>query len=342
MVTVIVYEVDYIGSLPAAYDVRTAEQLFPQAGRVDLQANWGITSGAVDVLLGINAVHLHPREEELRSGVKLLHSCVSGNYLLTGTMIAGLAGVLTSMPIQYRSSNIAPAANVASMPARPATTRVEPVDHPSGTSTGVVPQRRVVPAVSAATAWQNHGLLQAKSLSRAGPKMLLKGTSSKAKTGQVIGTGFRGGPSGPSCGFCGGPSGPSRFALSRNSVWTGGAGRRASLRRYDNDNDVVTIRLQMSWSLTALFMMFTILLGMNVPRVSGFTAYDCSNRSNNVEVYSLLEPASCHSASLDLRVERIMPAEIIQVKKTRVVPVLRCLAVVTEVSQYFILQQRAS
>ena len=31
-----------------------------------------------------------------------------------------------------------------------------------------------------------------------------------------------------------------------------------------------------------------------------------------------------------------------QVKKTRVVPVLRCLAVVTEVSQYFILQQRAS
>ena len=81
-------------------------------------------------------------------------------------------------------------------------------------------------------------------------------------------------------------------------------------------------------------MMIAILLGMNVPRVSGFTAYDCSNRSNNVEVYSLLEPASCHSASLDLRVERIMPAEIIQVKKTRVVPVLRCLAVVTEVSQY--------
>ena len=81
-------------------------------------------------------------------------------------------------------------------------------------------------------------------------------------------------------------------------------------------------------------MMFTILLGMNVLRVSGFTTYDYSNRSNNVEVYSLLESASCHSASLDLRVERIMPAEIIQVKKMRAVPVLRCLAVITEVSQY--------
>ena len=81
-------------------------------------------------------------------------------------------------------------------------------------------------------------------------------------------------------------------------------------------------------------MLFAILLGMNVPRVSSFTAYDCSKYSNNVEVYSLLEPASCHSTSLDLRVERIMPAEIIQVKKTRVEPVLECLVVITVVSQY--------
>ena len=63
-----------------------------------------------------------------------------------------------------------------------------------------------------------------------------------------------------------------------------------------------------------MFMMFAILLGMNVPRVSGFTAYNCSNRSNNVEVYLLLEPASCHSTSLDFRVERIMPSEIIQIR----------------------------
>ena len=111
--TVIVYEVDNIGRLPTAYDVPAAEQLFPQAGRADLHANWGITSGAVDVLLGINAVHLHPREEELRNGVKLLHSCVSGNYLLTGTMTAGSAGVPTNSPIPHGLSNIAPAANVA-------------------------------------------------------------------------------------------------------------------------------------------------------------------------------------------------------------------------------------
>ena len=53
-----------------------------------------------------------------------------------------------------------------------------------------------------------------------------------------------------------------------------------------------------------------------------------------MEVFSLLEPASCHAASTDLRVERILPAEIIQIRKTRTIPVLRCLAVVTEVSQY--------
>ena len=107
-------------------------------------------------------------------------------------------------------------------------------------------------------------------------------------------------------------------------------GYRASPCRHDNDNDndVVTIRLQTSWSLSALFMLLAILLGMNVPQVTG------SNRSNNVEVYLLLEPASCNSTSLDLRVERIMPAKIIQVKKTRVALVLQCLAVIMEVSQY--------
>ena len=322
---VIVYEVDNIGQLPTAYDVRAAEQLFPQAGRADQHATWGFTSGAVDVLNGINAVHLHPREEELRSGVKLLQRCVSGNYLLTGTMMAGPAAVPTNSPILHGSSNIAPAANVALMPAKPAATRVVPADRPSATSAGVVPQRRTAPAVREASARQSYGLPQAKSLSRAGAEMFQKGASSRVKAGPVKRTGF-----------CGGLSGPSHFTLPRAPVWTGEAGRRAGLRRHDsdNDNDVVTIWLRTSWSLTALFMMLAILLGMNVPRVSGFTAYDCLNRSNNVEVYSLLEPASCHSASLDLRVERIMPAEIIQVKKTRVVPVLRCLAVVTEVSQY--------
>ena len=323
--TVLVYQVDNIGELPAAYDVQAADQLFPQAGRADLRANWGFTSGAVDVLLGINAVHLHPREEELRGGVRLLQSSVSGNYLLTGTMVTGPAVAPANPPLPQRSLNIAPAANVASMPARPAATRVVPADVPTAASAGARPQRRSAPAVTAASARQNFGPLRVRSSSRAGAKTLQNKASSRAKAGPVKGTGFRGGP-----------SGPSRFALSRAPVWTGGAGRRAVLRRQnnDNDNDWVTIRLRTSWSLTALFLMAAILLGMNVPRVSGFTAYDCSNRSNNVEVYSLLEPASCHSASLDLRVERIMPAEIIQVKKTRVVPVLRCLAVVTEVSQY--------
>ena len=98
-------------------------------------------------------------------------------------------------------------------------------------------------------------------------------------------------------------------------------------------SDHVTLRLNLPWSISALFLTTALLLGMQIPRVRAFTAYDCSNQSNNVEVFSLLEPASCHEASIDLRVERTLPAEIIQVKKTRMVPVFRCLAVETEISQ---------
>ena len=76
------------------------------------------------------------------------------------------------------------------------------------------------------------------------------------------------------------------------------------------------------------------IMGLCVNRATGFAAYDCQNRSNHMEVYSLLEPASCHATSTDLLVERALPAEIIQIKKTRNIPVMRCLVIVTEVSQY--------
>ena len=40
-------------------------------------------------------------------------------------------------------------------------------------------------------------------------------------------------------------------------------GHRAGPRRTDNDYDFVTIRLRTNWSLSALFMIFAILLGMH-------------------------------------------------------------------------------
>ena len=87
--------------------------------------------------------------------------------------------------------------------------------------------------------------------------------------------------------------------------------------------------------LSSLFL-FPFLLYFFTSRgtVEAFTAYDCQNRSNRVTSYSLIEPESCHSHVTDLRFVRILNAEIIQVKKTRIVPVHRCLAVESEFSQY--------
>ena len=99
--------------------------------------------------------------------------------------------------------------------------------------------------------------------------------------------------------------------------------------------DLVTLRFKLSWSIPAVLGILLFILSLLTGRSHGFPAYNCHNRSNHVEVFSLLEPASCHAASTDLRVERILPAEIIQIRKTRTIPVLHCLAVVTEVSQNF-------
>ncbi len=42
-------------------------------------------------------------------------------------------------------------------------------------------------------------------------------------------------------------------------------------------------------------------------RVEGFQAYDCSNASNPVDMYSLLDPEPCPDVAMDHVVERMMP-----------------------------------
>jgi hypothetical protein len=61
--------------------------------------------------------------------------------------------------------------------------------------------------------------------------------------------------------------------------------------------------------------------------VTAFMAYDCSNASNVVEAYSLLEPAPCHTSGFEHRFERYVQAEIIQQKRERTVTIFRCYVV---------------
>ena len=149
-------------------------------------------SHSQDVLLSINAAHLHTREEKLHSGVKLLHSCVLGNYLLSGMMIADSVDTPMGPLIKYRSLSTELVASVASMPALLAAARMAPVDQLHGASVGTKPQRRTAPTVCTAPAHQNYGLQQEKGLARAGEKMLPKGTISGTKMEPVARTGHLG------------------------------------------------------------------------------------------------------------------------------------------------------
>jgi hypothetical protein len=67
--------------------------------------------------------------------------------------------------------------------------------------------------------------------------------------------------------------------------------------------------------------------------VGGFTAYDCSNRSNVVESYSLLEPDTCANMGRDGEVETTY-GEIVQIKQDQMIPVFRCMVVETLMAQY--------
>jgi hypothetical protein len=65
-----------------------------------------------------------------------------------------------------------------------------------------------------------------------------------------------------------------------------------------------------------------------------FTAYDCLNRSNVVESYSLQEPDASANTGKEGQVETTVYGEIMQIKQDRMIPVFRCLMIETIVSQY--------
>jgi hypothetical protein len=77
-----------------------------------------------------------------------------------------------------------------------------------------------------------------------------------------------------------------------------------------------------------------LLMCLTVSPVEGFTAYDCSNRSNIVEAYSLLEPDACANMGKEGEVETTVYGEIVQIKQDRMIPIFRCIVVETLVAQY--------
>jgi hypothetical protein len=103
-------------------------------------------------------------------------------------------------------------------------------------------------------------------------------------------------------------------------------------------NVVFTSPKKVAYSVPILFLFLILPLLLQLcsfgTQVNAFSAFDCQNRSNRVTAYSLIEPESCHGHVSDLRFVRVLSAEIIQVKKTRIIPISRCLAVESEFSQY--------
>jgi hypothetical protein len=82
-------------------------------------------------------------------------------------------------------------------------------------------------------------------------------------------------------------------------------------------------RAGMGWLLLTL----VLLLCVAGHPAKGFTAYDCSNWSNIMEAYSLLEPDACANMGKEGEVETTVYGEIVQIKQDRMIPVFRCIVV---------------
>ncbi len=92
-------------------------------------------------------------------------------------------------------------------------------------------------------------------------------------------------------------------------------------------------RMGLGLMLKPLWMLTIFACLMRSP-VNAFTAYDCSNNTNGVVSYSLLEPDTCANMGKDGEVETSVYGEVAQVKQDRMIPVFRCMVIETLVAQY--------
>ncbi len=80
--------------------------------------------------------------------------------------------------------------------------------------------------------------------------------------------------------------------------------------------------------------MLTMIMCLMGSSADALTAYNCSNNTNVVESYSLLEPDTCANMGKDREVETSVYGEVAQVKQDRMIPVFRCMVIETLVAQY--------
>jgi hypothetical protein len=109
--------------------------------------------------------------------------------------------------------------------------------------------------------------------------------------------------------------------------------RRRSEAWRSRPREVVSKRLTRARiTLVGVIAMLTASLA-SLAGVEGFQAYDCSNSSNPVDMYSLLDPEPCPDVAMDHVVERMMHGEIVQMKRERLIRITRCHVVESVTSQ---------
>ena len=79
-------EVENIRRLPRPPQEDVLDVIFPHPDREDWAADWGLTGGEVDILLGADMIHLFPKLEYTVERLGLYMSFLTHRYIVTGQL----------------------------------------------------------------------------------------------------------------------------------------------------------------------------------------------------------------------------------------------------------------
>ncbi|OBQ34892.1 MAG: hypothetical protein AN484_26470, partial [Aphanizomenon flos-aquae WA102] len=305
MTSMAVKAVPDLGSLPEVKCPRWIEEVLP--GTRGLWSDLDQPGGRVDLVLGVDEIVAHPELLKKVGGLCLFQSAFGGRHILAGTLPPRPEAELepltkTSLQCKYAAEpeiRGRPEAQVVSV--QEVTPEVEPEE-----------------AAEAKKAPPRSG--KEKQSGETVDERLIRKALVKTLEAEIARLEEK----------------KRRKASALRAAETAPSQRRAETEGEAGELEPPGKRLRGGkgrLSLSPWIMAATMLSVMCGP-AEAFTAYDCTNVTNSVVAYSLLDPAPCDSGSKNADFERTVHGELVQQRKDRVTDVFRCQVVESIMSQY--------
>ena len=264
--------------------------IFPHPDREEWVADWGLTGGEVDILLGADMIHLFPKLDYMVEKLSLYMSFLTQRYIMMGQMPDNAQKEQLAVIRRFTEEHNGAGLHLINLPRLGYTPTQPPRRRVSlGTALGGS-GRRGAPSINPAVPGIAPEPIAVTQIAPAAPIRPVAPPTDVPLTvvrrlppSQRPPRADRTGPPYWAIPLATSkhPAQKKRLSVAMPPPKAPGRQRRTETRT-EETGDLVTLRFRLSWSIPAVVGLLLYILGLLTGRSHGFPAYDCHNRSGSL------------------------------------------------------------